>query len=128
MHVPESARSHLPNAEHIDTIFAHAYANPEKWEAVDGTMYTSAWYAAWYATVNAARKEMSATMWDAAWKEMSAAMWHAAWGASLALIAYPDCAYMLNMTPEQIKMYAHLDVKGAWLLYPAAIAMEKEYV
>ena len=97
--------SHLPNAVHIDRILAHVKTNPEKW--------STAWNAAWNAT---------------AWNATARNAWHAAWGASMALIAYPDCAYMLNMSPEQIKMYAHLDVKGAWLLYPAAIAMEKEYV
>ena len=114
--------SHLPNAAHIDRILAHLKANPEKWDAANGTMYTSAWNAAFDAAWNAARNEAA---WIAAWNE---AWSRGARGAILALLTYPDCAYMLNMTPEQVKIYAHLDVKGAWLLYPAAIAMEKEYV
>ena len=114
--------SHLPNAVHIDRILAHANANPEKWEAASNE---AAWIAAWSAAVDAA--------WNATWSAAWYAAWNEVWsvgarGAILALMTYPDCAYMLNMSPEQIKMYAHLDVKGAWLLYPAAIAMEKEYV
>ena len=141
--------SHLPNAVHIDAILAHVKDNPEKWEAANGTMYASAWdaawNAAWKAAWNAAGNPAYSAAWypafvrawyaavdaavDAAWNEAGNEAWsRGARGAILALMTYPDCAYMLNMSPEQIKMYAHLDVKGAWLLYPAAIAMEKEYV
>ena len=131
--------SHLPNAVYIDQILAHVKTNPEKWEAANGTMYASAWDAAWNAALdaawnaagneaawNAANAARTEAAWDAARKEMSATGWNAAWGAILALLTYPDCAYMLNMSPEQIKIYAGLDVRGAVLLLPAVIAMEKE--
>ena len=122
--------SHLPNAVYIDQILVHVKTNPEKWEEVNGTMYASAWNAAWSAVADAA---VDATAWNA-WNAARDAVGNAARdavgnaaraasGAILALIAYPDCAYMLNMTPEQIKIYAGLDVKGALLMIPAVIAM-----
>ena len=121
--------SHLPNAVYIDQILAHVKTNPEKWEAVRGATRDAARHAATNAATNAAWNAAR----DAAGYEARGAAWNEAWsrgarGAILALMAYPECAYMLNMSVEQLKMYAHLDVKGAWLLYPAVMAMEKEYV
>ena len=119
--------SHLPNAVHIDQILVHVKTNPEKWEAVNGTMYTSAWNAAWNAAGHAtAWNEAVSAAWAwNAWNARNAVWSRGARGAILALIAYPDCTYLLNMTPEQLEIYAHLGARGAWLLLPAVIAMNE---
>lgn len=38
-------------------------------------------------------------------------------GALLALVVYPNCAHMLELTPEQLKIYIGLGIPGASLLY-----------
>ena len=50
----------------------------------------------------------------------------AAWGAILALIAWDDCAYLLDQTPELLQ--AQINLVGdhrAVLLLPAVIAMKE---
>ena len=90
----KSAWHDLPNAHHIDRIFAHLKANPDKW--------------------NAAR--------DAAWNAATGA----AMGAILALMAWDDCAYLLDQKPEHVKIIALLGHEASILLEPAVIAMYEE--
>ena len=60
--------------------------------------------------------------WGAAWT----AARNAAQDAILALIAYDDCAYLLDEKPEHVQMLALLGNQAALLLYPACVAMQKE--
>ena len=92
----------FPNAQYIDRIIAHLKANPKKWDA----------------TYNAAR--------DAAWDAARDAARDAAWGAILALMAWDDCAYLLDQKPEHVKIIALLGHHAAILLEPAVIAMYEE--
>ena len=105
---------HLPNAKHINRVLAHAQAYPEKWDASRG----AAWVAARNAARNAAWNAAWDSAWDAAWNARDAAR-----GAIVALIAYDDCAHMLEFTPEQIHLYVCLGVPAAILLEPAVRAM-----
>jgi len=66
----------------------------------------------WYATRNAASDAAR----DDAW-----------YAALLALIAYDDCAYLLDEKPEHVQILALLGNQVAILLYPACIALQKEY-
>ena len=109
--------SYFPNAVHIDRILAHLREHPEKWSTASNAAGNAAWNAAGYAARDAA--------WNAAGYAARHAAWYAARGAILALIAYDDCTYLLNMTPEQLEIYAHLGARGAWLLLPAVIAMNE---
>jgi hypothetical protein len=144
----------LPNAKHIDRILADLKLNPDKWSAAwDAEWYAAslaAWNAArtaasdtasdatwdaerddaWNAAINAARTaawtaERTAAS-DAAWYATRDAAWYAAWGATSALIAYNDCAYLLDEKPEHVQMLALLGNQAASLLYPACIALQKE--
>ena len=90
--------SHLPNAVHIERVLGSVRANPEKWDA------------AWYAAHNAAHN----------------AAWHAAHGTILALIAWDDCAHLLDSEPEHVKLLAALGVESAILLYPACLVFSKD--
>jgi hypothetical protein len=64
--------------------------------------------------------------WYATRDAYSLAAYHAARSAILALIAYDDAVKYLNMTVDQLKMWAILiEGPAAILLLPAVIAYEK---
>ena len=74
--------------------------------------------AAWGATRDAARGAARGAAGDAAGD--------AAWGAILALIAWDDCAYLLDQTPELLQAQINLvGDRRAVLLLPAVIAMKE---
>jgi hypothetical protein len=141
-----SAWSHLPNARHIDWVIASLKKHPDLWsggrdapckatrdaaldvaqsaarDAVRGAAQSAAWSAAW----NAAWCEALAATYDAnryaAWN----AACNAAQGVILALIAYDDCDQYLNMTSEELKVWAILsEHPAAILLLPAVVAFEQ---
>ena len=125
----KTAWSHLPNAKHIDRILTHLEAHPEKWAAA----YTAAWAAAWGAAQDvahaaargAARDAARAAARDAAWGAARNAAWGAAWNAIAALVAWDNCAHLLELTPDQLRVYSRLsDDPAAVLLLPAVIALE----
>jgi hypothetical protein len=137
-----NAWSHLPNAGHIDRIIASVKAHPEAWAAA----WAAAWdaaraaarAAAWDAARNAARAAARDAARDAAWDAARDAARDAAWDAArdatynaardsiLALIAYDDAAKYLEMSSDQVKIWAELSEEpAAVLLLPAVIAFEK---
>jgi hypothetical protein len=64
----------------------------------------------------------------AAWNAtyVAVAAYAAARSATLALIAYDDCAHLLEMSSEQLKTWAVLSEQpAAMLLLPAVIAREQ---
>ena len=122
--------AHLPNAEHIDRVIASLGRYPEAWVAArtNAARYAARneeWIAAWYA----ARDEEWIAAWyaarDAAGREEWMADWKAAWGAILALVAYDDCAYLLNCEPDELYILSKLGDHRAILLIPACIAFKK---
>jgi len=78
--------------------------------------YDAARGAAW----NAARDAALDVALDAAW---SAAL-DAAWSAILALIAYDDCAHMLDSDPDDLRILSKLGSNAATLMIPASIAFK----
>lgn len=103
--------SHLPNAEHIDRVLTSLKQRPEAWSAAQG----AAWGAAWSAAQDAARN----AAWDAAR--------NAARNAASALIAYDDCAYLLDQTPDVVRAHIKLtNDPAAILLLVAAIVFQGE--
>ena len=145
-----TAWADLPNAKHIDRILADLEKNPDKWNAAWSAERYAAWsterYAAWDAARdaawNAARGDARDAAGDAArnavWNAAetaeryaartaaSDAAWYAAWGATLALITYDDCAYLLDEKPEHVQILGLLGNEKAILLYPACVALQKE--
>jgi len=117
-----TAWADLPNAKHIDRILDDLKKNPDKWDAVWDAEWNAAWNAAWYAAWYAVRTAARDDAWNAVWDATS----DAARGASLALIAYDDCAYLLDEKPEHVQILALLGNQVAILLYPACIALQKE--
>ena len=108
--------SHLPNAAHIDAVIASVKANPDDWNA--------AWDAAQYAALDAARIAariaVRGVALDAAWY----AAWDAVRDAVSALVAYDDCAHMLDSEPDDLRILSKLGSNAATLMIPAAIAFK----
>jgi hypothetical protein len=116
--------SHLPNAAHIDRVIESlkSHSDNEAWDAARFAAWDAARLAAWDAAWDAARL----AAYDAARFAAYDAAWDAARGAILALVAYDDAAKYLNMTVDQLKMWAILsEDPAAILLLPAVIAFEQ---
>ena len=108
----KTAWAHLPNAKHIDRVLAHLEAHPGKWDAARDAAWAAARGAAWAA----AR--------DVAWGTAYTAAYTAARGAIAALIAWDNCAHLLELTPDQLRVYGRLsDDPAAVLLLPAVIVL-----
>ena len=115
-----SAWDHLPNAKYIDLVLASLKANPKEWSAAWEAAWDAAWYAArdaaWYAARYAARDAARDTAWTAAM--------YAARDAIAALIAYDDCAHMLDSEPDDLRILSKLGSHAATLMIPAAKAFK----
>ena len=135
--------SHLPNAAHIDAVLASVKANPYEWYAAYKAAYDAAWSAAgaardaardaaWNAAYDAAWDAALDAAWnaardaarDAAWSAARNAAWSAAWCAIVALIAYDDCAHMLDSEPDDLRILSKLGSHAATLMMPASIAFK----
>lgn len=118
-----TAWNDLPNAAHINCILAAANADPFRWAAARDAMTSAAretaMVSAWDNVKNVAR--------ETKWSDAMIATWDTAGNAAcfaiLALIAYDDCAHMLDGNPEDVKLIALLGSDAAILLYPACVAL-----
>ena len=115
--------SQLPNAHLIDWVIESLKNNPYMWR--------HEWAANWAAALNAARNSAR----NATWNEARNAAYDAAYNAALtaacdsilALIAYDDCQQYLDMSYEQLKVYALLSERPqAVLLLPLKWVRENE--
>ena len=121
---------HLPNAKYIDAVIASLNAHPHEWNAVWNAAWVAAWDAARNAVWDAARNAVWNVARNAAWDAARNAVWNAARdaaidaarGAILALIAYDDCAYMLESDPGELAILAAFGDQRAILLLPACKA------
>ena len=133
--------SHLPNAKHIDWVNASLKANPGNWTAAWDAVWDAAYDAvrdeAWYvvcdeartkafdAARTAARTAAYYTARDAARTAATEAAFDAATDAIVALIAYDDCAYMIDSEMDELKILAKLGDQRALLLLPACIVFNE---
>jgi len=125
-----TAWAHLPNAHHIDRILAHLRAHPQAWaDAHSG--YTparnaardAAWVAARAAARAPARDAALDAARDAAWHAARDAAWDAAWDAIYALIAWDDCADLLDLPEGALRVMSAAGHHPATLMLPAVIAL-----
>ena len=130
---------HLPNATYIDLILAELTVNPYKWAvartAATPATYDVAYSAAIAVTYSAARTAVLEVVWAAILEAVghpdliaatSAELISAfttARDATLALVAYDDCAHILTEKAEYVQMVAWLGDPAAVLLYLACIAL-----
>ena len=128
---------YLPNAKYIDWVITSLKQHPDIWTSAPMAAWNAAWDAArdaaWWAARDAARDAaLDAALraaWSAAWYSargaIRGALRDAAQSAILTLIAYDDCATLLDMPSEQLKTWALLtEQPTAMLLLPAVIARE----
>ena len=139
--------AHLPNAVHIDRVIASAKAHPGHWNTAANTAWiveldsthdttrNAAWEAAWEAAhctiTSQERQESRDAAWVtaySAWKPSTHDAWkYLAWmgvvcGAIRALVAYDDCAYMLDSDPGELAIVAKLgDPRAVLLLYACKV-------
>ena len=115
--------SHLPNAAYIDAVLASVKAHPQQWTDAWNKIYpngaTPAWYAARGAMWNAAQFVAR----DAARDAARGAAQFVACDAILALIAYDDCAYLLESEVDELRILAAFGDQRAILLVPACLAL-----
>ena len=123
---------HLPNAKHIDRIFQSVKDDPQAWawaaawDAVRDAAWEAARVAARDAATDAARYAAIHAAGDALWAAWAA--WEAAWDTVMALIAWDDCAYLLDTDPDKVRVLALLGQPAAILLLPAVTVFQKEAV
>lgn len=112
--------SHLPNASLIDRVLEDVRARPDAWDVLDAVSAASrraAWDSAWDAA-----RAAGGVAWDEVWRTVWT--WSpAARDPILALIAWPDSAYLLDTDPEQVRLLGLLDHQPSVLLYPASLAL-----
>ena len=122
----QTAWAHLPNAKHIDWVLASVKEHPEMWAAAWTAVWYAIWDAAYGAAIDAARGEAREVAWYAArnavWDAAGDAVWNAADDAIVALVAYDDCAYMIESEVGELKIITKLGDQRAILLLPACIA------
>ena len=136
-----SAWAHLPNAAHIDRVIASVLSNPvqwtETWVMVHGFGRVPEYNAAWDAAHDILKEHGRYTEWTESWvmvhgfeREAWSKAWYAArdavrgaaWGAILALIAYDDCAHMLDSDPGELAILAAFgDPRAILLLYACKV-------
>jgi hypothetical protein len=122
----------LPNAEYIDSVLSSVAAYSYKWttaqhiafDAFGWTATNDAYDISLVAVKAIGLEQMRYKVADVADDSAcSADAICAAQDAILALIAYDDCAHLLNAKLEYVQMIALLGNPAAVLLYPACIAM-----
>ena len=107
----------LLNAEHIDRILASSTTGHLIWE-LDFSLH---WRAAW----DTARAEISAMGRDEAWDTARRVAPFSMLDPIAALMAYDDCAYLLDCEPDELRLLSKLGDDRAILLLPACIAFNK---
>ena len=92
--------------------------------AVGDAVGDAVWDTAWDAVGDAAGGAAGDAVWDAARSATWNAARNAAEDAVCALVAYDDCAYLLDLSPDVVRAhYALTDEPAALLLLPAVIAL-----
>lgn len=130
-----NAWDHLPNAQYIDWVIESARQHQSQWvfgrtprhwygsyAAAEYMLRGSHRYSIWLKTLKAAQDEIQ----NVIHPTVQTTCIEAARNAILALIAYDDCAHLLDMSGEQLRTWATLSGKpAAALLLPAVIARER---
>ena len=116
--------AHLPNAVHIGRVLASLNSNPDQWRAAWESRSWDQLYAAWEAAHDILKEHGRQSAWVAArnvvWDATSADVAREATEyALLALVAYDECAYMLDSDPGELAILAALGDNRAVLILPA---------
>lgn len=140
MNIDMNEWDNLPNAKHIDRVLASLKANPEKWNAVLDEVWSASYDIAWCASYNIA--------WDVVDRSARALARNAAYNAAyqaargetrsdgrraarrtiLGLVAYDNCAHLLDSTPDELLILHTLGDERAALFIPAAKVFSEEKI
>ncbi len=140
-----TAWSHLPNAVHIDRVIASIPTELSKWsvtnELIERMVETSNRKDLWKNTSITNTLTNNDAAWNAIWAEIKdlvnkqnniihgiglAKARGALWDALAALMAWDDCAYMLDSEPGELAIIAALGDERAIMLLPACLVFSKE--
>ena len=124
-----TAWAHLSNAAHIDRILTSSKKSPKKWDEAQYAARDEAWAAAWHAVQNPARYVARDAAFNAIKIPARGIAWDAAWDAArgtiLALVAWDDCAYILELPEDVLKVLRAVGNEQAILLSTAAHALRE---
>ena len=126
--------SHLPNAKHIDWVIASLTEHPKKWSATWNRIIDApncinrqpVYDTAYDIVVNSLRHSEWRAVTNTVWA-IDGPYW-AARSVVLALIAWDDCAYMIESGVGELELLAKLGDLRAILLWPACIIFNKTKV
>ena len=122
-----TAWAYLPNAVHIDRVIASAKAHPGHWAAAQIAARGAARGAARDLLIKQGRYSVWLESQEAVWSAGCGVGWDVGWGvamdALLALIAFDDCAYMLDSDPGELAILAKFGDHRAILLLRACKAL-----
>ncbi len=123
--------SHLPNAAHIDRILASIKSDPDEWVRAEKEDIAShdVWAVAWNEIQDIVEQKVRTAELNSLYDCINVVKidrWGVAKDAIDVLVAYDDCAYMLDSDPGELAIIAKLGDHRAILLFPACIALSKE--
>ena len=107
--------AHLPNAVHIDRVLASGKANPGQWKK----LWVSGRAVAWVEAQNVLKDQGRSAVWEEVRDAARDTPQYAVLEAILALVAYDDCAYMLDSDPGELAILAKFGDPRAVLILPA---------
>ncbi len=119
--------AHLPNAAHIDRVIASVKADPRNWGAFFREPWSENMKAVWLDTWRAAQRERNDVLTDAimeVWTNKGPNQ--KGRGTIAVLVAYDDCAYMLDSDPGELAILAAFGDPRAIMLLPACRVFAKE--
>ena len=113
----------LPNEKHILKVWGHCAQHPDKWRATSKTLaeaLVASGHSHWYEANLRAGKLNRGSAISASLRltDNSFAQW-----AMAALAVWDDCAYIIDLPPDAVKLLAACENPAAVLLYPAVLAM-----
>ena len=113
--------AHLPNAVHIDRILASVKSHPDIWINSWNIKEPPEYKAAWNTALDVSLYQKSIR--DAVWNEMWYRTRDEAYCAILCLIAYDECAHMIDSCVGELRILAAFGDQKAILMLPACIAL-----
>ena len=113
-----TAWAHLPNAAHTDRVIASVLSNPVQWTWVASDPVRHPMWDVRGEAYEVVRKQGRSSVWE----EGRLSVLDGARDAILALIAYDDCAYMIDSDPSELAILAAFGDPRASLLLSACKA------
>ena len=114
-----TAWAHLPNAVHIDRVLESVLSTPYHWVV---SWQVKAHDVAWAATQDSLIDQGKYRVWTTTRDFLIDRGKYTSWDAILALIAFDDCAYMLDSDPSELAILAKFGDCRAVLLLSACKA------